>query len=42
MPWLSEIRYSREATVAAVSGYFDFLASMYLDEEAILRPPAEG
>jgi hypothetical protein len=42
MPCLSEIRYSREATVAAVSGYFDFLASMYLDEEAILKPPAEG
>ncbi|KAK4105097.1 hypothetical protein N658DRAFT_387008, partial [Parathielavia hyrcaniae] len=42
MPLLSEIQYSREATVAAVSAYFDFLASMYLDDEAILGPPNEG
>ncbi|KAK3301964.1 uncharacterized protein B0T15DRAFT_569336 [Chaetomium strumarium] len=42
MPVLSEIRYSREATVAAVTGYFDFLAKMYLNEADILRPPEGG
>ncbi|KAK4044654.1 hypothetical protein C8A01DRAFT_31150 [Parachaetomium inaequale] len=42
MPKLSEVRYSREATVAAVSGYYEFLASMYLDESDIQRPPEGG
>jgi hypothetical protein len=42
MPRLSEISYSHEAAVAAISDYFDFLAKMYLDESAILRPPEGG
>jgi hypothetical protein len=42
MPRLSEISYFHEAAVAAISDYFDFLAKMYLDESAILRPPAGG
>lgn len=42
MPQLSEIRCSRQATVAAISGCFDLLANMYLDEGAILRAPEWG
>ena len=42
MPELSEIRYSREATIAAVRGYYEFLAKMYLDESDIQRPPDGG
>ncbi|GAB1317775.1 Alpha beta hydrolase fold protein [Madurella fahalii] len=42
MPWLSEVRYSREATVAAVIDYFEFLAKMYIKESDILRPPEGG
>jgi len=42
MPWLSEVSYSREATVAAVNDYFEFLASMYIAKSAILRPPEGG
>ncbi|KAL2023304.1 hypothetical protein VTK56DRAFT_3042 [Thermocarpiscus australiensis] len=42
MPQLSEVSYSHEATIAAVSGYFDFLAKMYLNESDILRPPEGG
>jgi hypothetical protein len=42
MPKLSEVRYSREATVSAVSEYYEFLASMYLDESDIHRPPDGG
>lgn len=42
MPQRSEVSYSREATVAAVSDYFNFLAKMYLNESNILRPPEGG
>jgi hypothetical protein len=42
MPRLSEISYSHEAAVAAITDYFDFLAKMYLDESAIFRPPEGG
>jgi len=42
MPWFSEVSYSREATVAAVNDYFDFLASMYIAKSAVLRPPEGG
>jgi hypothetical protein len=42
MPRLCEVSYSREATIAAVSDYFDFLASMYVKKSAILRPPEGG
>ena len=42
MPWLREVSYSREATVAAVQDYFDFLASTYISKSAILRPPEGG
>ncbi|KAK4119811.1 hypothetical protein N657DRAFT_246400 [Parathielavia appendiculata] len=42
MPPLSKIKYSHEETVSAISGYFDFLAAMYLDEDAIQRPPEGG
>lgn len=43
MPHLSEIRpYSREATVAAVSDYFDFLATMYVKRSTSSRHQKEG
>ncbi|KAK1767570.1 hypothetical protein QBC33DRAFT_569894 [Phialemonium atrogriseum] len=42
MPELSEIGYSRDACVAAVRGYYDFLTKMYLDESDIVEPPEGG
>ncbi|KAH8731597.1 hypothetical protein GQ44DRAFT_671597 [Phaeosphaeriaceae sp. PMI808] len=34
--------YSREATIAAVRDYYQFLTSMYLDEAKVLEPPEGG
>jgi hypothetical protein len=42
MPRLSEVSYSHNATIAAITDYFEFLASMYMKESAILRPPEGG
>ncbi|KAL1841512.1 hypothetical protein VTJ49DRAFT_7003 [Mycothermus thermophilus] len=42
MPYLRDVSYSLEETVAAVSDYFDFLVKLYLPESLILRPPEGG
>ncbi|KAI1334953.1 hypothetical protein F5Y15DRAFT_263270 [Xylariaceae sp. FL0016] len=42
MPELSEIKYSRDATVAAVLSYYRFLTTLYLDETRIATPPEAG
>lgn len=42
MPTLDKITYSREATIAAVRDYYQFLADMFLPEDFIEEPPAEG
>ncbi|KJZ69354.1 hypothetical protein HIM_11255 [Hirsutella minnesotensis 3608] len=42
MPWLSEVRYSRNACIAAIRDYYAFLAKMYVDESAIVEPPDGG
>ncbi|RYO77450.1 hypothetical protein DL764_010220 [Monosporascus ibericus] len=42
MPSLDEITYSRDATVAAVRDYYDFLTKMYVKESDIIEPPAGG
>lgn len=39
---LRSVVYSREATVAAFEDYFDFLTKLYLDEDAVQRPPPGG
>jgi hypothetical protein len=39
---LSEIVYSRDATVAAFRDYYLFLTKMYLNESDIMEPPEEG
>lgn len=42
MPCLEDITYSREATVAAIRDYYQFLVKLYLDESSILYPPEGG
>jgi hypothetical protein len=42
MPTITDISYSREATVAAVRDYYRFLVSMYLDESSMQEPPEGG
>lgn len=42
MPTVSDISYSREATVTAIRDYYRFLVSMYLDESNVLEPPVGG
>jgi hypothetical protein len=42
MPSVSDISYSRDATVAAIRDYYRFLVSMYLDESNLLEPPEGG
>jgi hypothetical protein len=42
MPELSDISYSREATIAAIRDYYAFLVALYLPESAIKEPPPEG
>jgi len=39
MPGLSDIAYSREATVAAVSDYYIFLTKLYLKDSQVVFPP---
>jgi hypothetical protein len=38
MPSVSEIIYSRDATVQAVRDYFRFLVAMYMNESEIIEP----
>ncbi|KAJ4379456.1 hypothetical protein N0V86_005502 [Didymella sp. IMI 355093] len=42
MPCVSEITYSRDATVQAFRDYFEFLVAMYVDESHIIEPPEDG
>lgn len=42
MPDLCDISYSRDACVAAICDYYEFLTKLYLDESHILKPPPGG
>ncbi|KAI4651812.1 hypothetical protein J4E93_002008 [Alternaria ventricosa] len=42
MPALEDIGYSREACIAAVRDYYQFLTRMYMEEGAIIYPPKGG
>ena len=42
MPRVSEITYSRDATVQAFRDYFQFLVFMYMDQSNIVEPPESG
>jgi hypothetical protein len=42
MPALEDITYDRDATIAAVTGYYEFLTTMYLSESKVAYPPAGG
>ena len=42
MPELSEVSYSREATIAAFRDFYQFLTKMYLPEDMIEEPPTSG
>jgi hypothetical protein len=42
MPELNEVSYSESASVAAISDFFKFLTSMYLDEATVEWPPEGG
>lgn len=42
MPPISEITYSRDATVQAFRCYYQFLVAMYMDESNIAEPPEDG
>lgn len=42
MPELADITYSREATIAAVSDYYSFLAKLYMKDSQVIYPPAGG
>ncbi|KAK6834142.1 hypothetical protein PG989_002999 [Apiospora arundinis] len=42
MPYLADISYSREATIAAVRGFYQFLSKFYLPESSIIEPPEGG
>lgn len=42
MSRLEDVTYSREATIATIREYYDFLAKMYLDPSLILEPPSGG
>ncbi|KAF3479791.1 uncharacterized protein GIQ15_06767 [Arthroderma uncinatum] len=42
MPELCDITYSRQESIAAVRGYYQFLTTLYLKESDILEPPEGG
>jgi hypothetical protein len=42
MPSISEITYSRDATVQAFRDYFRLLSAMYADESDVAEPPEDG
>ncbi|KAH8901475.1 hypothetical protein GQ53DRAFT_851228 [Thozetella sp. PMI_491] len=42
MPDLEDITYSRSATIAAVTDYYQFLVKMYLKDSQVIYPPTEG
>lgn len=37
-----DVRYDREATIAAITDYYTFLTRMYMDESQVISPPAGG
>lgn len=42
MPNLEEAAYSRQQTIAAVSDFYEFLKTLYLNDSEVIYPPAEG
>jgi hypothetical protein len=42
MPKLCDINYSRNACIAAITDYYEFLTKLYLDESFVLKPPPQG
>ncbi|KAI1734711.1 hypothetical protein F4680DRAFT_462263 [Xylaria scruposa] len=42
MPRIEDISYSREATVTALSSYYQFLTKLYLPEDFVIYPPQGG
>jgi hypothetical protein len=38
----SDVSYSREATIAAITNFYTFLTRMYMNESQVIYPPAEG
>ncbi|KAH8587717.1 hypothetical protein B0O99DRAFT_640883 [Bisporella sp. PMI_857] len=42
MPELSEIEYSRDATIAAFRNYYQFLTKMYFKDSDVIEPPEDG
>ncbi|KAK8106509.1 hypothetical protein PG999_009868 [Apiospora kogelbergensis] len=42
MPGLEDITYSEAACIAAVSGFYEFLTKIYLDDSAVIYPPEGG
>jgi len=42
MPELSDIAYSRDATIAAFRDYYQFLTKMYLKESDVIEPPEDA
>ena len=41
MSYLKDIIYSRAATIAAVSDYYEFLVKMYMDDSQVMYPPLQ-
>ncbi|KAI0005595.1 hypothetical protein F4779DRAFT_598215 [Xylariaceae sp. FL0662B] len=42
MPELDEVTYSRDACVAAVRDYYEFLTKVYLKDSQVIQPPEGG
>lgn len=42
MPELEDITYSRQATIASVTDYYDFLTKLFLKDSQVIHPPAGG
>ncbi|KAI1390260.1 uncharacterized protein F4822DRAFT_401363 [Hypoxylon trugodes] len=42
MPYLKDVKYSREETIAVIRDFYQFLTKLYLPESAIVEPPPEG
>ncbi|TPX09971.1 uncharacterized protein E0L32_008818 [Thyridium curvatum] len=42
MPWLKDISYDRQATIAVFRDYYHFLAALYLHQSEAVEPPQDG
>lgn len=42
MPELTAVTYSREATIAAVTDYYESLTKLYLKNSQVIFPPEAG